>query len=955
MRTVLLVLLSLVSNAWAVPAVEEMPNAVRITGAAYRLTFARYSSEVGFELRDWKGAWRQVSKKNGTAEFALSEAGTLRSSAGNPARFRHEIRDGYVAAGLTTALAVEPPRIAMMHFLCADAGVLVSFEVTGPRLPDGCTLWAMPRWPLETSLFERYSFFGDGDVLHTGHLAGLGDRQAYAGVSAWGSKGDTVPRFSNKHPALILHSTAAGTGFGVVFVRYGSDWERSHSFFQRYTPEDCYLYAAMAPLKPPKSRRWAWLAPFPGADATSQRVQIESLIQWGEAHVDSFQPLAPEPEASWTEPVPDFPAAWRRSQPVRDIRDAVVYTVHETMDSDDGVRAGAKVGSDLWIRGWFKWHQARDYVPLGHLVTKAHALGALFGGGITCSALYDGENGLTDAQWRDLATRDPDGRLVDAWGEPGCRHGTLSNPAYREYLLSWCRNQIDAGVDYLFMDEINAALQANEGYDDYSLRDFRSYLLRKAGEGKGWKPDDARWREVYRIELADREICPDGTVNSFDYRTYLRKQGLSGSGFDGIKNPLNAFWHGFRKERDDRAWKELTDGIRSYAAGKQRKVLISGNGLARYVDLQVLGVWSNWRVRDGRIDLSAPQLDEWASTVAAGRSLAGGRVPVVFFHDWGFNGFPWMEVSPSERALWLRVRGAEIYAAGGFFAFPIHGPGNNDALRDGTVGEVARQTAFYQRNKGLYLRAHLLGFEPIESAAPLLSKALWRCEDQAALALHVVNRRIEGGHLTPRSQVELRLPVARLPRSVRIVSPDWEGERTGTARLSGGRVIVTLPELEAYAVAMLDYDEVPEVGMASVRTVPIGRWERPEQAEFIVDRGGTVREAAALPSFLHGDLHSDLREPPVFLVAMPRGGKLRVHVRSVATLGARLECLVDGAVAGSVELPDLDRKNDSGAAEYDRTVEFLIPPGRHRVTLRNVGGDWASVAWYAFEGEVAAW
>jgi hypothetical protein len=201
-----------------------------------------------------------------------------------------------------------------------------------------------------------------------------------------------------------------------------------------------------------------------------------------------------------------------------------------------------------------------------------------------------------------------------------------------------------------------------------------------------------------------------------------------GKGWDE-KNPLAADWHAFRRERDDRAWKWLTDTIRAHARSKNRRVLISANGLARYVDLQVLGVWDSWRVKNGAVDLAESQIQEWASTVQAGWALAGRgredgsagaspsrrRVPVVYFHDWGFGGFPWMQISPADRRLWMRVRGAEIYAAGGFFAFPVHGPFGNDAARDATLGEVARQTAFYQRNKALFLNAHLVGFEPLAS------------------------------------------------------------------------------------------------------------------------------------------------------------------------------------------------------------------------------------------------
>jgi len=43
------------------------------------------------------------------------------------------------------------------------------------------------------------------------------------------------------------------------------------------------------------------------------------------------------------------------------------------------------------------------------------------------------------------------------------------------------------------------------------------------------------------------------------------------------------------------------------------------------------------------------------------------------------------------------------------------------------------------------------------------------------------------------------------------------------------------------------------------------------------------------------------------------------------------------------------------AREYDRTYAFAIPAGRHRVTIQNAGGDWATIAWYALKGEVGEW
>ena len=80
--------------------------------------------------------------------------------------------------------------------------------------------------------------------------------------------------------------------------------------------------------------------------------KVERLVARGEELRREFRPVAPEPDPRWLKPVPDFPAALRRQQPVTDIRNAVVYTVHETMDADYGIRAGAKAGSDCWIRAW---------------------------------------------------------------------------------------------------------------------------------------------------------------------------------------------------------------------------------------------------------------------------------------------------------------------------------------------------------------------------------------------------------------------------------------------------------------------------------------------------------------------------------------------------------------------------------------------------------------------------
>ena len=520
-------------------------------------------------------------------------------------------------------------------------------------------------------------------------------------------------------------------------------------------------------------------------------------------------------------PLPvEFPANLRRATPVDDLNQAVVFTMNEPTTSGYAVNVSRCVGSDMLIRCWFKWGTAPPWQQWSGIPSQIHQQGALFGGGITCSALIEGENGLTGAELEDMATRSADGQLVDAWGRAGIRHGSLSNPAYLDYLLRWCCQQMDAGADYLFMDENTAALRQHEGYDDYSLNDFRAYLLNDFPATQGWGANDKRWEARFHIELANPKICPAGDMQTFSYRGYLREHGLLAEPW-GRENPLAGAWRQFRVWRDDRAWKSLTDRIRAYAASKNRRVFISANGLVRYVDLQVRGVWGqNWLVKNGEVDLSRSQLPVWRELVVQGQALAGKRVPVVLFHDWGMGNppFPWLAVSLEQRKLWMRIRGAEIYAAGGFFAFPVLGPFGCDAARDGTLETIARQTQFYQSFRQLYSEGRFLGSSSVRTDESNLSLAVWTTGRPRELAIHIINREARNGEIGLRSNVTVNLPLAMLPQSAAAVSPDWPDARPVTCELADGGLKVTLKELEAYAVVRLHFDR--EIEMSSLKDAP---------------------------------------------------------------------------------------------------------------------------------------
>lgn len=402
--------------------------------------------------------------------------------------------------------------------------------------------------------------------------------------------------------------------------------------------------------------------------------------------------------------------------PSPNLNDLVVWTVNEYIQSPEGVDFAARVPSQLLIRGWFRWANSRDFLKDAPLAARAHANGQLFGGGVTLAAIYRGENGLDEATFMDFATRDPNGRLYPAFGKANYFHGSLSNSRWVDYCLGFVYRQIDAGVDELFMDEVNAAHGQQEGYDDYACREFRTALLARH---KDWSPTDARWEKEYGVALSDKAVCPDGTMASFDYRAYLQQRGFTRDPW-ASRNPLAGHWAQFKAERDDRVWREVCEKIRAYARSKNRRVWIAANGLNRYVDHQIQNIMDGglFLDKDRRVDACRSILEWGQGLVMRSRTLLGKDVPIVVFHDWGF-GMPWQEISAADRNLWLRVYAPELYAAGVFFAFPVHGPFGCDAQKDGTLPAIIREATFFRKHADCFVVGQTVGLSSVGQTAGL--------------------------------------------------------------------------------------------------------------------------------------------------------------------------------------------------------------------------------------------
>ena len=112
--------------------------------------------------------------------------------------------------------------------------------------------------------------------------------------------------------------------------------------------------------------------------------QIAALAREGAKRAAEFQSIAPPVPNGWLTELPDFPQELRRAKPVEDINQAVVFTINETTASEDALHR-RKVGSDLLIRGWFKWREAPPVSQWASIPPQVRQLGGLFGGGITAA------------------------------------------------------------------------------------------------------------------------------------------------------------------------------------------------------------------------------------------------------------------------------------------------------------------------------------------------------------------------------------------------------------------------------------------------------------------------------------------------------------------------------------------------------------------------------------------
>ena len=293
---------------------------------------------------------------------------------------------------------------------------------------------------------------------------------------------------------------------------------------------------------------------------------------------------------------------------------------------------------------------------------------------------------------------------------------------------------------------------------------FRQYLLKRYCEDSSWTVDDERWESIKLVELSDTLQCPDGTMNTFNYREYLKAHNWTGNPFGGpltpenIFNPYNPLFFDWFPTKywwlilvhffDDPMvidsitnlytrsylyqdllsfWELISDSVKSYAFHKGKRIYVTHNGSARNLpfkcDYLMRGIFrgelfpaypapSPTDSLKLHLDGTQAQINCWRLWRKFALSGHPDNPPIVVFPDFGFGDFPFHSLGgrdepADERAEYLRTYVWEIYASGLRFCLPVKISTLNawkDTTSDGTrlIDVIKKIADFLHRYKDIY-------------------------------------------------------------------------------------------------------------------------------------------------------------------------------------------------------------------------------------------------------------
>jgi hypothetical protein len=489
---------------------------------------------------------------------------------------------------------------------------------------------------------------------------------------------------------------------------------------------------------------------------------------------------------------------------------------------------------DIVPRAWGQWDRsgllATDYALAYPKACEAE--GIRFVGGVTASTLFADEMSASD--FADAVSRDATGAPVAQSAMANIPYrGALASPTFRQLLVTLAELQIDAGVDGVFFDEVNASyvdahFGHNAGFDDHDVADFGRFLCQTHAS-------DPAALEPFGFVDADHFDCSASDPGaSFDYRGYIARHGAMTSPV-GQANPLSALWGTAVGNRPDPSagtfvetytslvyWQDVVVAVRNYARAKYGKdILITSNGIFPFVDFQSVGLYDYNADGPGPIGVDYAPVTGTAPTHYDGTvsfmpalatlrarsdrivTAVGGRsVPVLLFLDWPtptidrYYGMP-----TSERQDYVRVMLAETHAYGESFALPLATTTDSEtATALGMMGFFKTIRAFYEGHADLLVGARDEAFSATLSASSVASHVTALPDGRTVV--HLVNHNYATGFL-PQSGLTVTLPVAQPPTSVTVASPDLPADQSVAFAYAAGHITIDVGPLVSSAMVVV--------------------------------------------------------------------------------------------------------------------------------------------------------
>ncbi len=188
-------------------------------------------------------------------------------------------------------------------------------------------------------------------------------------------------------------------------------------------------------------------------------------------------------------------------QPPDNLNDVVVWTFNGRITEEWHADSAMYVNPQYCKRAWFKYSEIPcNYFadPIYNLLTippYINNLGSLFEGGVQCAHIqlnkgwpcdnaYDDDHQppyeVPEPVFYDFATRNANDSIywLGNYTYPKS-NASIANENWQDFLLYWAYEQIDANVNALEFDQINAGYRftttgtsgnnSNDGYDDYAI------------------------------------------------------------------------------------------------------------------------------------------------------------------------------------------------------------------------------------------------------------------------------------------------------------------------------------------------------------------------------------------------------------------------------------------------------------------------------------------------------